>query len=77
LANVEITGTLDVQGIACPVNAVRVKAAVALLKEDELLEVLVDEGEALLRVAQTLKDAGYRIVKVKNRADGLSIIVGK
>jgi TusA-related sulfurtransferase len=77
LANVEITATLDVQGIACPVNAVRVKAAVALLKEDELLEVLVDEGEALLRVAQTLKDARYRIVKVKNRADGLSVIVGK
>ncbi len=77
MANIEITSTLDVQGIACPVNAVRVKAAVALLKEDELLEVLVDEGEALLRVAQTLKDAGYRIVKVENREDGLRIIVGK
>ena len=77
MAKNEIIATLDVQGIACPVNAVRVKAAVALLKEDELLEVLVDEGEALLRVAQTLKDAGYRIVKVENRGDGMSIIVGK
>ena len=72
-----MTKTLDVQGIACPVNAVRVKAAIALLKEEELLKVLVDEGEALLRVAQTLKDSGYRIVKVENRGDGMSIIVGK
>jgi len=77
LANLEIAHVLDVQGISCPVNAVRVKAAVALLKEGELLEVLVDEGEAILRVARTLKDSGYRIVKVETRDQGLSLIVSK
>jgi TusA-related sulfurtransferase len=77
LANLEIAKTLDVQGISCPVNAVRVKAAVASLQEDELLEVLVDEGEAVLRVARTLKDSGHRIVKVENRGEGVSVIVGK
>ncbi|MEI8185308.1 MAG: sulfurtransferase TusA family protein [Chlorobiaceae bacterium] len=77
MANLEIAHVLDVQGISCPVNAVRVKAAVALLKEGELLEVLVDEGEAILRVARTLKDSGYRIVKVETRDQGLSLIVSK
>ncbi|MCX6179692.1 MAG: sulfurtransferase TusA family protein [Chlorobiales bacterium] len=77
MAKNEIAHTLDVQGISCPVNAVRVKAAVASLKEDELLEVLVDEGEAVLRVARTLKDFGHRIVKVENRGHGLSVIVRK
>lgn len=77
MANLEIAKTLDVQGISCPVNAVRVKAAVASLQEDELLEVLVDEGEAVLRVARTLKDSGHRIVKVENRGEGVSVIVGK
>jgi TusA-related sulfurtransferase len=77
LASVEITRTLDVQGVSCPVNAVRVKSAAASLHADELLEVLVDEGEALLRVAQTLKDAGYRIVKVEKRGEGFRIVVGR
>ncbi|WP_076789645.1 sulfurtransferase TusA family protein [Chlorobium sp. KB01] len=73
----EITKTLDVQGISCPANAMRVRAAIAELKGDELLEVLVDEGEAVLRVARTLKDCGHRIVKVENRGEGVSVIVGK
>ena len=77
MANPEISQTLDVQGISCPVNAVRVKAAVASLNDGELLEVLVDEGEAVIRVARTLKDSGYRIVKVENRGNGVSVIVGK
>lgn len=77
MAKIEITKMLDVRGISCPVNAVRVKAAAASLQADELLEVLVDEGEALLRVAQTLKDAGYRIVKVENRGESFAVIVGK
>ena len=77
MANHEISYTLDVQGISCPLNAVRVKAAVASLKAGELLEVLVDEGEAVLRVARTLKDSGHRIVKVEPRRDGVSVIVRK
>jgi tRNA 2-thiouridine synthesizing protein A len=77
LVNLEISQTLDVQGISCPVNAVRVKAAVASLNDGELLEVLVDEGEAVIRVARTLKDSGHRIVKVENRGEGVSVIVGK
>jgi tRNA 2-thiouridine synthesizing protein A len=77
LEKLEIAQTLDVQGISCPVNAVRVKAAVASLKKGELLEVLVDEGEAVLRVARTLKDSGHRIVKVEPREHGLSVVVSK
>lgn len=77
MVNLEISQTLDVQGISCPVNAVRVKAAVASLNDGELLEVLVDEGEAVIRVARTLKDSGHRIVKVENRGEGVSVIVGK
>ncbi|MEI8032956.1 MAG: sulfurtransferase TusA family protein [Chlorobiaceae bacterium] len=68
---------IDVQGISCPLNAMRVKAAVAGLEGDELLEILVDEGEGVLRVAQTLKDSRHRIVKVENRGHGVSLIVGK
>ncbi len=77
MAKNEIAHTLDVQGISCPVNAMRVKAAVSSLNEGELLEVLVDEGEAVLRVARTLKDSGHRIVKVEPRRDGVSVIVRK
>jgi TusA-related sulfurtransferase len=69
--------TIDVQGVSCPVNAVRVKQAISELSADELIEIIVDEGEAIIMVARSINDAGHRIFKVERREHSVSIIAGK
>lgn len=72
-----IARSLDVRGVSCPVNAVRVKQAISELDEEELIEVLVDAGESLIRVVQSINDAGHRILKSKQLDNAVGIIVGK
>lgn len=73
----EVSRNIDVLGVSCPLNAMRVKNALLSLEPGELIEVFIDEGEAVFRVARTLKDAGNRVVKVEPRPGGLSMIVEK
>ncbi len=69
--------SLDVRGVSCPVNAVRVKQAISELGDEELIEVLVDAGESLIRVVQSINDAGHRILKSRQHDDAVGIIVGR
>ena len=69
--------SVDVQGVSCPVNAVRVKHAISELSDGELIEILVDEGDAIIMVARSINDAGHRIFKVERREHSVSIIAGK
>lgn len=75
MAQREIQKSIDVQGQSCPLNAIRVKNEMRLLEPGQLLEVFIDEGEAVFRIARTLKDSGNKVVKVEPRAGGLRMIV--
>lgn len=68
---------LDVRGVTCPVNAVRVKQAVSGLGAGENLRVIVDEGESVVRVVRSMKDAGHRILKAERTDDGVVILITK
>ncbi len=69
--------SLDLRGVLCPVNAVRAKTVIASLDEGELLALVVDEGESLIRVVQSLNDAGHRIFRSERLEHAVRIIVGK
>ena len=71
------SGSVDVRGVSCPVNAVRVKQAIAAIGDDELIEVIVDEGQALINVVRSINDAGYRIYKSEPGQNSVAIVVGK
>ena len=45
-------------------NFLRTKLALEELDPGERMEVILDEGDALLNVSRSLKDEGHRIVKV-------------
>ena len=72
-----IAGSVDLRGVSCPVNAVRAKESIAALGDDERIEVIVDEGQALVNVVRSINDAGYRIYKSQPRENSVAIIVGK
>lgn len=71
----EIKKHLDLSKVACPMNFVKTKAALAPLAIGDLLEVILDEGDAILNVPRSLKDEGQTVVKVTPREDGASFTV--
>jgi len=72
-----ITSSIDVRGVSCPVNAVRVKQAISAIGDDELIEVIIDEGQPLINVVRSINDAGYRIYKSVPGHNSVAIVVGK
>ena len=45
-------------------NLVKAKLALEELEPGDQMEVILDEGEAMLNVPRSLKDEGHKIIKV-------------
>lgn len=73
----DIKKKLDLHGVACPMNFVKTKLALEELNAGERMELILDEGEAMLNVPRSLKDEGHRVVKVDPLGETFRVIVEK
>lgn len=69
--------TLDLHGVVCPLNFVKTKLAIEQLEVGEYLEVILDEGDAMLNVPRSIKEEGHRVVKVTPLGETYSVIIEK
>ena len=72
-----IVRTVDLQGVVCPMNFVKAKVAIETIAPKEIIEIILDEGEALLNVPRSLKDEGHNILKVIPEGRAFRVIVEK
>jgi TusA-related sulfurtransferase len=56
---------LDITKEHCPMTFVKTKIELAKLKVDDILEVLLTEGEPLENVPRTAKEQGYNVLSVE------------
>lgn len=56
--------TVDLRGVTCPVNYVRVRLALESLTPGEEIEVLLDDGEPMRNVPRSLRDDGDHVVAI-------------
>jgi tRNA 2-thiouridine synthesizing protein A len=75
--NSDVKNKIDLHGVACPMNFVRTKAALAGLARGELLEVILDEGDAMLNVPRSVKEEGHQVVKVENLGETFRVVIRK
>jgi tRNA 2-thiouridine synthesizing protein A len=68
---------INLHGVACPMNFVKTKLALEELNEGEFLEVILDEGEAMLNVPRSVKEEGHRIVKVEPLGETFRVVIEK
>lgn len=54
----------DFRGVACPMNFVKTKLALSTMKSNELLEVLLDDGEPIDNVPGSVKSEGHKILEL-------------
>jgi tRNA 2-thiouridine synthesizing protein A len=73
----DIKKKIDLHGVACPMNFVRTKAALAGLLAGELLEVILDEGDAMLNVPRSVKEEGHQVVKVEDLGETFRVVIRK
>lgn len=68
---------IDLRGVACPANYVKVRLALEPLAAGEELEVLLDGGEPVRNVPRSLKDDGDEVLALQAEGDHYRVRVRK
>jgi TusA-related sulfurtransferase len=56
--------TLDLRGVSCPLNYVKLKLKLEELETGQELTVLLDDGEPIVNVPRSAKEDGHKILAV-------------
>ena len=69
--------TLNLVGTPCPINFVRIKAALDHTTPGVPLAALVEAGPVGLDLAESLRMAGYDVLAVEERGDSLLLTASR
>ena len=67
--NIKPDFVMDLRGVECPLNFVKVKIQLEKMETGKILEVLLDPGEAIESVPPSVKEEGHEILmqnKIQN-----------
>ncbi len=70
MADFEITDTVDITDVNCPVTFVKAKVALDELDEGDILKVHMNGGEPAENVPRSLKEEGHEILELTQNTDG-------
>jgi tRNA 2-thiouridine synthesizing protein A len=62
--------TIDLRGVSCPTNFVKAKLALEEVATGDLVEILLDDGEAVKNVPRSLKGEGHKLLGLQESAEG-------
>ncbi len=60
---------IDLSGVICPLNFVKTKLRLELMKSGEILQVVLDKGEPLRNVPRSVRNEGHCILYAEDRGD--------
>ncbi len=70
--------TLDLRGVGCPINFVKIKLKLEAMDEGQNLKAIVDTGEPMRSVPRAIKEEGHKIIHAeKLDAGGFSLLIKK
>lgn len=76
-SNLKVNEKLDLRGVLCPLNFVKTKLKLEEMESGQLLEVILDDEQALSDVPKSLKEAGHDILKLRQFQGTFSLLVKK
>ena len=78
MAEYNITDTVDITDVVCPVTFVKAKVALEELDDGEILSIRMNDGEPVQNVPRSIKEEGHQILKLIDNEDGTyNLIVRK
>ncbi len=66
----EVDASLDLSGVACPMNFVKTKLQLEEMDAGQLLAVIIDDGEPIRNVPRSVQAEGHKILKNERLPDG-------
>jgi TusA-related sulfurtransferase len=78
MADYEITDSVDITDVVCPVTFVKAKVALEELDDGDILSIRMNDGEPVQNVPRSIKEEGHKILKLLSNDDGTyNLIVQK
>jgi TusA-related sulfurtransferase len=72
-----ISKSIDLRGVPCPLSFVRAKLHLEKLEVGQFLEVLLDSGEPIEQVPNSLVSDGHRVKGIEERDRFFAVTVQK
>ena len=70
MAEFDITDTVDITDVVCPVTFVKVKVALEELDDGDILSIRLNDGEPVQNVPRSIKEEGHKVLKLTQNDDG-------
>ena len=67
--------TLDLRGVACPLNFVKTKIQLEKMQSGKKLEVFLDSGEAIESVPPSVIEEGHKILKIEPIGNYFKVLI--
>ena len=70
MAEYQVTDTVDITDVNCPITFVKAKVALEELDEGDVLKVHMNGGEPAENVPRSMKEEGHEVLDLIENADG-------
>lgn len=78
MAEFNISDTVDITDVVCPVTFVKAKVALEELDDGDILSIRMNDGEPVQNVPRSIKEEGHKVLKLISNDDGTyNLIVRK
>ena len=68
---------LDLRGVRCPINYVKTKMKLETMASGELLQIVIDEGEAYANVPNSVRSDGHEVLEEKKLEKAYRLTIRK
>lgn len=66
---------VDLRGVKCPINFVKVKVQLAKIKSGEKIGFYLDDGDPINNVPQSIKNEGNKVISTDTDYDGYNLLI--
>jgi TusA-related sulfurtransferase len=78
MAEYNITDTVDITDVNCPITFVKAKIALEELDDGDILSIRLNDGEPVNNVPKSIKEEGHKVLSLTDNGDGtFDLIVQK
>ena len=78
MADFNITDSVDITDVNCPITFVKAKIALEELDDGDILSIRLNDGEPVNNVPKSIKEEGHKVLSLTDNGDGtFELIVQK
>lgn len=78
MADFNITDSIDITDVNCPITFVKAKIALEELDDGDILSIKLNDGEPVQNVPKSIKEEGHNVLSLTDNGDGtFELIVQK